>query len=133
MAQLGMMFLILFVATTTSACQFLDELAPTMVAPIIRSDATVTSTPADQSPRVRSAQDVPPTWTPSAGLPNESPVAPQTIVTPPAGSQGSYTVQAGDTLAEIAIRYNVTLEALAAANNIEDFDHIEVGQVLIIP
>ena len=45
----------------------------------------------------------------------------------------THTVVAGDTLAEIAVQYNVTLESLARANNIEDYDHIEVGQVLIIP
>lgn len=45
----------------------------------------------------------------------------------------SYTVVAGDTLGEIATRYGVSLEALAAANGILDPNLLEVGQVLIIP
>jgi murein DD-endopeptidase MepM/ murein hydrolase activator NlpD len=47
--------------------------------------------------------------------------------------QGSHTVQPGDTLGQIATRYNVTVEDLAAANNIDDINRISVGQVLIIP
>lgn len=47
--------------------------------------------------------------------------------------EGSHTVQPGDTLGQIATRYNVTVEDLAAANNISDINRIAVGQVLIIP
>jgi LysM repeat protein len=42
-------------------------------------------------------------------------------------------VQAGDTLAEIAAEYGVTVSDLAALNNIDNIDRIEVGQELIIP
>lgn len=83
--------------------------------------------------------DLPPTWTPIAagsggGAPSdgataETPAAPA----PPAGHQETYTVQAGDTLAEIAARFGVTIQALVQANNIENVDYIEVGQVLVIP
>lgn len=44
-----------------------------------------------------------------------------------------YEVVAGDTLIAIAQRFDVTLNALAAANNIADPTFITVGQVLIIP
>ncbi|MGD2049688.1 MAG: LysM domain-containing protein, partial [Chloroflexota bacterium] len=49
------------------------------------------------------------------------------------GDTTIYVVQAGDTLAEIAESFNITLEQLASANNIEDVDHIETGQELLIP
>jgi LysM repeat protein len=82
---------------------------------------------------------LPPTWTPipsgsgasttPADTAAETPAAPA----PPAGDQETYTVQAGDTLAEIAARFGVTIQALVQANNIENVDYIEVGQVLVIP
>lgn len=52
--------------------------------------------------------------------------------TPPA-SGAKYTVKAGDTLYSIAKRYNVTVNALAAANKITSPYIIRVGQVLTIP
>ena len=51
----------------------------------------------------------------------------------PADSPRTYTVQAGDTLSSIAARYDVTITALEQANNIENANIIEVGQVLTIP
>lgn len=46
---------------------------------------------------------------------------------------GGYTVAPGDTLGAIAARLGVPLDALIAANAIEDPNRIRVGQVLIIP
>lgn len=51
---------------------------------------------------------------------------------PPPDAQ-TYTVVAGDTLGEIATRFGVSVEALAAANGITDPNVLEVGQVLTIP
>jgi murein DD-endopeptidase MepM/ murein hydrolase activator NlpD len=45
----------------------------------------------------------------------------------------SYTVAAGDTLGVIAARFGITVDALAAANAIDDPNRIRVGQVLLIP
>ncbi|MEZ4609503.1 MAG: LysM domain-containing protein [Caldilineaceae bacterium] len=45
----------------------------------------------------------------------------------------TYTVVAGDTLAAIAERLGVPLDALVAANQIENPALIQVGQVLVIP
>jgi nucleoid-associated protein YgaU len=120
------------IALSLSSCQFLDEIVPTIIPPDGQDLPTQAPAGADQSPRLRSGQDVPPTWTPPPVVRSETPIAPEEAV-PQAGSQGTYTVQSGDTLAEIAQRYNVTLEALALANDIDDYDHIEIGQVLIIP
>lgn len=52
---------------------------------------------------------------------------------PVAPASDSYTVQSGDTLSRIASRFGVTVNELAEANNIENLNQIEVGQVLTIP
>lgn len=44
-----------------------------------------------------------------------------------------YVVQSGDTLGEIAARYGIRPEAIAAANNLPNPDQLEIGQVLTIP
>jgi LysM repeat protein len=87
------------------------------------------------APRITPDSGLPPTWTPApttvpATLP-PSTVGPGTPS--PSGNGDSYTVQAGDTLAEIAARFNVTVADLAEANDIDNIDVIEVGQVLVIP
>ncbi|PSL40803.1 polysaccharide deacetylase family sporulation protein PdaB [Planomicrobium soli] len=52
----------------------------------------------------------------------------------PVPSTGTkYTVKAGDTLYSIAKKHSVTVEALAKANNISNYNLIRVGQVLTIP
>ncbi len=45
----------------------------------------------------------------------------------------TYIVHAGDMLSGIARDFNVSMEALATANNIHDLNNLEVGQTLIIP
>jgi len=52
-------------------------------------------------------------------------------VTPP--PKRTYTVQRGDTLYAIAIKFGTTVPALVAANNIANPNLIQVGQVLVIP
>ncbi len=44
-----------------------------------------------------------------------------------------YVVQPGDNLFRIALRFEVSLQALAAANGITNINRIFVGQVLVIP
>ena len=44
----------------------------------------------------------------------------------------TYTVKSGDTLSEIAEKYNTTVEKLAAKHNIKDIHLIYVDQVLVI-
>jgi LysM repeat protein len=45
----------------------------------------------------------------------------------------TYVVQAGDTLMAIAIRFDVTVEALQSANGITDPAKLKIGQSLVIP
>jgi LysM repeat protein len=55
----------------------------------------------------------------------------QEIVT--TSEQVTYTVQRGDTLFRIALRYGVNMDVLAQANSITDASRIKVGQTLVIP
>ena len=104
------------------------------------SDATTTSTAAAvQTPpapsTTRSPAPIQPP-TPTAALPP----APTTAAPPPApttaapASSGlTYTVQSGDTLAAIADRFNVTVDEIISANNIQNADVISIGQQFVIP
>jgi LysM repeat protein len=60
---------------------------------------------------------------------------PQTIApTPQApGSITHHTVESGETLGKIALKYRVTSAAIANANGITNPDMIRLGQRLIIP
>ena len=49
------------------------------------------------------------------------------------GRSTTYTVQRGDTLLRIATRYNVTVNAIMAANQLANANRIYVGQTLVIP
>jgi len=54
---------------------------------------------------------------------------------PVTGGEGSYTVEPGDTAYAIALKFGVTVEELASANNmtVEQIAELSVGQKLIIP
>ncbi len=67
-----------------------------------------------------------------------APINPPIITSPPAAvpppsSGTTYTVQSGDTLYRIALRFGVNVLALATTNNITNINFIYVGQVLTIP
>lgn len=50
------------------------------------------------------------------------------------GDTRTYTIKSGDTLGEIAERFNTTVDAILRANpGITDADQIQVGQVITIP
>ena len=55
------------------------------------------------------------------------------VATEGAADARLYVVQAGDTLANIAWRFGINVDALAAANGIMDPELIAVGDTLIIP
>lgn len=63
-----------------------------------------------------------------------NPIQPPTA-TPVTGPSGEtiHTVQAGDTLVRIARQYNVTVQAIVTANNLQNPNVLAVGQQLIIP
>jgi len=73
--------------------------------------------------------------TPTLELPTPV-VVPAVPTQPAAGLQPEYTlytVQSGDTLLAIALRYGTTVAAIVAANSLQDSNTIVVGQLLKIP
>lgn len=65
-------------------------------------------------------------------IPNPG-VVPGSGATPTPAKGRQHVVRAGETLASIAWRYGVTVEAIQAANGLSNPNLIYVGQVLIIP
>ncbi len=69
--------------------------------------------------------------------PTQKPATPTPLVLSPTPTatpdDGMYTVQPGDTLAEIANRFGVSVDYLAAVNGIDNPDFIYSGQLLKIP
>lgn len=75
---------------------------------------------------------LPPARQPGAPYLTPTPDAPHYVSGGPRGEE-EYIVQPGDMLSAIAERYGVSVEAIAAANNLTDPNALEVGQRLIIP
>jgi LysM repeat protein len=73
--------------------------------------------------------DQPPTTPPQPTTP-QTPTLPPTA---PVGTGSIYIVHSGDTLSAIAKRFNSTVAAIVAANNLANADMIRPGQQLIIP
>ncbi|HVL53844.1 MAG TPA: LysM domain-containing protein [Vitreimonas sp.] len=101
--------------------------SPATVRPTASADVT-----ASPSPYPSPSASPTPSPTPS---PTAAPTPPPTPVptAPPPPPQQTYVVQEGDTLAAIAQQFGTTVEAIQAANGIEDPNSITVGQVLVIP
>jgi LysM repeat protein len=101
----------------------LDPLFVTATAYITNATATaaapMTQTMAALFPSITPMVTQPPFFTPAATL-------------PPTGTC-THTVQAGENLFRISLRYNTTVDAIAAANGIVNPQLILVGQVLTIP
>ncbi len=70
----------------------------------------------------------PPVYVAAAGESNDAPA----VMSVPAGGL-EYTVQPGDTLLGIAIRYGLDWQDIAIANNLGEDDLLQIGQVLHIP
>ncbi len=81
---------------------------------------------------------MPPPAVPEA-TPAPAPVLPPPAVEAPAPQRPSlpppreYTVQAGDSLSKIAVKFGVTTRELMELNNIKDPNKIRAGQKLILP
>ncbi len=56
-----------------------------------------------------------------------------TATTPPSPTPVTYMVRAGDTLTDIALLYEVPIEKLMDANDLDNPDALEAGTTLIIP
>ena len=96
---------------------------------------TNTPTPTATRPAPSSTPTTPPTVVSAATRVTNTPTPTSTpiVATPTAAPPVTYIVQPGDTLSEIAARFDVTLAALMEANDITDPTLIRPGRVLIIP
>jgi LysM repeat protein len=65
--------------------------------------------------------------------PTPMPARPMATFTPGPGEPTVYRVQPGDSLLTIAVRFDVTVEDIMAANGLTNPDFIQVGQELLIP
>lgn len=78
------------------------------------------------------------TETPAATPESTAPPSPSPTPTPaatptPTPAPQTYTVQAGDTLLQVAERFGITVEDLQAKNDLPDPNNIFVGQKLELP
>ena len=78
--------------------------------------------------------EAPPATTPSASTPAAATETPPPVPTSPPSAGGIYhTVQRGENLYRISLRYGTTVNAIVAANNLPDSNSVKAGQVLLIP
>jgi len=78
--------------------------------------------------------ETPPAEAPTAGTPVEASPTPSPVPPGPPPTAGIYyTVQPGENLFRIALRYGTTVDAVVAANNLPDRSYVQAGQVLLIP
>ena len=112
---------------------------PSPAQPVLDADAE-TPAAAEQTATiaVTPTSTATPTLPPSPTATPEPPTAtvppPAATATPAAGNQANtYRIQSGDTLSGIAQRFNVSLDALLAANRLTANTTLRIGQALVIP
>ena len=66
-------------------------------------------------------------------MPTATTTPPAATPTPGPGEPVTYRVQPGDTLLSIATQFDITVEEIMTANNLEDANFIQIGQELLIP
>jgi LysM repeat protein len=90
-----------------------------------------TATPGPATPTPAATPTSTPLSSPTAAVrPSASASAEPSGPTP---SPLSYVVRRGDRLQDIADQFGVTVDAIVELNNLDNPDHIEAGQVLLIP
>jgi LysM repeat protein len=100
--------------------------APTTTSP---SPTAITSTPPPAT-----VTPLPATATPLATpAPTASPVPPSVAAPTISACPALYVVRTKDTAFSIARRFGISLEALAAANNLSPPSAIKIGQLLVLP
>ncbi len=57
----------------------------------------------------------------------------QVIIIPETGQSVTYRVQAGDSLYRISQKFGVSMEVLAQANRLKNWDTLYIGQILFVP
>ncbi len=108
------------------AKRFGVDLAALMVANAIADARLLRAGQRLRIPGAQEGQAAPPSSPPPA-----SPTAPAPVVV--SGGGTIYIVRGGDTLSAIAVRFNVTVPAIVAANQLSNANVIRPGQQLTIP
>jgi LysM repeat protein len=86
------------------------------------------------TPTATAMPTLPPSPTATPAPPTVTAPPPTATATPAAGNKAkTYRIQSGDTLSGIAQRFNVSLDALLAANRITANATLRIGQELVIP
>jgi murein DD-endopeptidase MepM/ murein hydrolase activator NlpD len=88
---------------------------------------------AEDEPERPESPPMEPTDEPAQPPPSPAPPPPPSEPAPGPAGLTTYVVQRGDNLYRIALRFGVSLQALAAANNLANPNRIYVGQQLVIP
>ncbi len=129
MKQISVLILMIIFVLSTNGC------SRSMLPPDAPLWSAVSSNPANPQTVLETPQ---PAWLiPTHRPADEQPVtptpdAPHTLPTLRTETE-IYSVIAGDTLAKIARRYGVSVRVIAEANNLENPNLLEVGQVLTVP
>jgi LysM repeat protein len=55
------------------------------------------------------------------------------LLPPAAPNQAVHRVGPGDSLGGISVKYDISVQTIAAANNLPDINHVELGWILLIP
>jgi LysM repeat protein len=83
--------------------------------------------------RVQPVPEIPPTPTLDAASVASSLIPTKTPTFVPTLTPVTYTVRPGDTMGDIAVELDVSIDALMKANNLTNPDTLSAGQVLIVP
>ncbi|MDH7489747.1 MAG: LysM peptidoglycan-binding domain-containing protein [Anaerolineae bacterium] len=116
--------------TPSAAPQTVPTQTPTLAT--MTAPGTPTSTPTPAAPPATQATATPITTPFTPPEPTATPV-PQEPEPTPAPGTSTYTVQPGDTLYGLAVRFGTTVNELAALNNLPPDAMLLTGQVLTIP
>lgn len=128
----------LFLTLFLVACERpLQDEADLTLEPSGPAEGTLPAYPGAETPVVPGLLPTPTQSAPGAGEGEQTPGAEGTSAAPAAEPTPSgpviHTVVAGDTLGDLATQYGVTVEDIAAANDLPDVHTLEVGQQLLIP
>lgn len=125
---------IILLSVLLLACSTLSNLSEGAAAPDANATENDTAdTPRESGDTPPTVTSLPPTWTPVPVIQSGHLAGPAVRTPEPPVETVNYVVRRGDTLAEISQQFGVSLTEVARINNITNWDHIEVGQVLLIP
>lgn len=116
-------------ASATAVLALPPTVTPTAAPPTVAAPTPTAAPPPTVAPTPTAAPT--PTVAPTPTRP--VPTATAAKAAPAAGGTVTYRVQSGDALSTIAAKFNVSLDALLAANQLTTKSILRIGQELVIP